>query len=215
MPTNLEFEKALWTKGVELIAGVDEVGRGALAGPMVVGAVIFKVGDLQQLYTSYRNNDVSSPYSQIKDSKLLTSKKRAELSAFITQNCLCYSVFQVSPQEIDTLGLTRCTQKSFSGAVSSLKIKPEHVLTDAFPIKAFSQAIQTNIQAGDRLSLTVSAASIVAKVFRDNLMCDLGRAPDYACYGFEKHKGYGTKQHIDSIVAHGISNVHRRTFIHF
>ncbi|MFA5776264.1 MAG: ribonuclease HII [Patescibacteria group bacterium] len=212
---NLKYEKSLWDKGVELIAGVDEVGRGALAGPMVVGAVIFKASDLKQVFAPYINNDISSPYKQIKDSKLLSPKKRTGLSAFIIQNCLCYSFFQVSAKEIDSYGISACTQKAFFGAVKSLKIAPDYILTDAFAIKAFPQAIQTNIVSGDRVSITISAASIIAKVFRDKLMCDLRKLDKYICYGFEKHKGYGTKLHIEKIVQHGISDLHRKTFIHF
>lgn len=211
---NLKYEKSLWDKGVDLIAGVDEVGRGALAGPMVVGAVILKASDFVTPSTSekHTNNDI---YKRIKDSKLLSPKKREELSAFIIQNCLCYSVFQVSAQEIDSYGISACTQKAFFGAVKALKVAPDHILTDAFPIKVFPQAVQTNIMSGDRASLTISAASIIAKVFRDNLMCHLGKLRGYANYGFEKHKGYGTKLHMENIVQHGISNIHRKTFIHF
>lgn len=225
---NLRYEKSLWDKGVDLVAGVDEVGRGALAGPMVVGAVILKMDDFFRHCEEHRDEAIpakrSNPndqstyndiYSQIKDSKLLSPKRRAELSSFIIQNCLCYSIFQVSAQEIDTLGISACTQKAFFGAVKALKIAPEHILTDAFPIKAFPNAIQTNIVAGDRASLTISAASIVAKVFRDSLMCHLGNQSDYINYGFAQHKGYGTKLHFEKIVQHGISDIHRQTFIHF
>jgi ribonuclease HII len=204
---NLHYEKALWAKGVSLIAGVDEVGRGALAGPMVVGAVILKPGDLAHL----TNNDI---YSRITDSKLLSPKNRRELSAFIVANCLCYSVSQVSAQDIDAYGLSACTQQAFLGAVNSLTTAPEHVLTDAFPIKAFPQTAQTNIIAGDLASITISAASIVAKVFRDALMCDLAKLADYTNYGFDQHKGYGTKLHLARIGQHGLSNIHRTTFIH-
>jgi len=204
---NLRYERSLWGKGVDLIAGVDEVGRGALAGPMVAGAVILKTGDLKKI----TNNDI---YSQIKDSKLLSPKKRTELSEFILKNCLCYSVFQVSAYEIDTKGISACTQKAFSCAVKWLRIAPEHILTDAFAINEFPQAVQTNIVSGDKLSITISAASIVAKVYRDNLMCDLGKQVDYINYGFAQHKGYGTKLHLDNIAQHGISDIHRKTFIH-
>lgn len=242
---NLQYEKSLWTKGIGLIAGIDEVGRGALAGPMVVGAVILKLDDLKQLADFNRhddkthqdlyknqtehaewptNNDISSTnevdiqkiqmYRQIKDSKLLSPKKREELSAFIIKSCLCYSVFQIDNKNIDTHGISSCTQKAFTGAVKSLQIPPEHILTDAFPIKTFPQVVQTNITSGDRLSITISAASIIAKVFRDKLMCDLGNQPEYAVYDFAKHKGYGTKLHLQKIAQYGISEVHRRTFIH-
>jgi len=221
---NLQFEKSLWDRGVNLIAGVDEVGRGALAGPMVVCALILKQGDLYRVHTLLTNNDIGSTnpndikkhklYHQITDSKLLTPIKREVLSEFILKNCLCHSIYQVTNHEIDTLGLSACTQKAFSGAVKSLIPKPEHILTDAFAIKDFPQIVQTNITAGDRISITISAASIVAKVFRDKLMCDLGKTPEFAMYDFSKHKGYGTKLHLQKISQHGISSIHRHTFIH-
>ncbi len=213
----------MWDRGIELIAGVDEVGRGALAGPMVVGAVILKPADLFQVHKLLTNNDVEDAYPdrpkiekylEIKDSKLLSAKKREELNSFILQNCLCYGVFQVENTDIDTKGISACTQIAFSGAVKSLSICPEHILTDAFPIREFPQAIQTNITSGDKLSITIAAASIVAKVFRDKLMCDLGKLPNYAMYGFEKHKGYGTKLHFERLAGYGVSAIHRRTFIH-
>lgn len=221
---NLQFEKSLWDRGVSLIAGVDEVGRGALAGPMVVCALILKQDDLYKVHDLLTNNDIKDGnpesqekyklYLQIKDSKLLTPKKREKLNAFILKNCLCYSIYQVNNQEIDALGLSVCTQKAFSGAVKSLNTKPEHILTDSFAIKDIPQVVQTNIKSGDRLSITISAASIVAKVFRDKLMCDLGKTPEFAIYDFAKHKGYGTKLHFEKISQHGISKIHRRTFIH-
>ena len=220
----MQFEKALWDRGVSLIAGVDEVGRGALAGPMVVCALILKQDDLFRIHDLLTNNDIGdavlgdrekhNPYLKITDSKLLTPKKRESLNEFILKNCLCYSIYQVTNQEIDTLGLSACTQKAFSGAVKLLTPKPEHILTDAFAIKNFPQVVQTNITAGDRISITISAASIVAKVFRDKLMCDLGKTPEFAMYDFARHKGYGTKLHLQKISQHGISNIHRRTFIH-
>lgn len=221
---NLQFEKALWDRGVSLIAGVDEVGRGALAGPMVVCALILKQNDLFRVYNLLTNNDIKgvspddikkrTPYFQITDSKLLTPKKREHLNNFILENCLCYSIYQVTNQEIDALGLSACTQKAFSGVIKSLAIKPEHILTDAFPVKGYPRTIQTNITAGDRVSITISAASIVAKVFRDKLMCDLGNTPEFAMYNFARHKGYGTKLHLQKISQYGISNIHRYTFIH-
>ena len=223
MPTNLDFENSLWKKGIDLIAGVDEVGRGALAGPMVVAAVVLQPKDLIRVYNLYINNDVedanpteqsTAEYTKIKDSKLLTPKKRGELSEFIIHNCVCYSIAQVSNGQIDTLGISACTQITFSGAVKSLKYKPEHTLTDAFAIREFPQTVQTNIKTGDRLSISISAASIVAKVFRDSLMCEYGKLPEYQAYAFERHKGYGTKLHKERLVAYGLSNLHRKTFIH-
>lgn len=223
MKTQLDFEKSLWDKSIDFIAGVDEVGRGALAGPMVVAAVILKKADLSRVHSILINNDVSSQknreskegkYLRIKDSKVLSPKVRGELSKFIIENCVSFATFQVSALEIDTLGISRCTQKAFQGAIKALKTAPEHILTDAFPIREYPAQIQTNIKRGDKLSLTISAASIVAKVFRDNLMTELGTGEDYACYNFGKHKGYGTAEHLSRLREHGLSNQHRKSFIH-
>lgn len=220
MTHQLMFEKSLWDKGIELIAGLDEVGRGALAGPMVVGAVILRRADLLRVYDLLTNNDIrpENPsflkYVQIKDSKMLSPKKRGDLSSFIINNCLCYSIFQISNNEIDKLGISACTQVAFSGVIKSLSIKPEHILTDAFAVKEFPQFVQTNIKKGDRLSLSISAASIVVKVFRDNLMIKLAENKNYKAYEFDRHKGYGTRLHLEKITQYGTSNIHRKSFIH-
>ncbi|MBU0649694.1 ribonuclease HII [Patescibacteria group bacterium] len=222
MKTILDFEQALWGRGVDLIAGVDEVGRGPLAGPLVVGAVIFHAQDLHQVYQLLTNNDVKKAenngkegsYLQIKDSKLLSAKKRERLSQFIIQEAACYSIYQIDNREIDAQGISACTQQAFTQVVKQLALPPEHILTDAFPIKKFPPSVQTNIKRGDRLSLTIAAASIVAKVFRDKLMCDFDSLPEYGLYGFAKHKGYGTKLHLEKIAAHGLCDLHRRTFVH-
>ncbi len=216
----LSFEHNLFNKGVELIAGVDEVGRGALAGPMVSGAVILNKTALIRVHEILTNNDVApvadqelQKYTLIKDSKLLTPKKREVLANFIKSVCVAWSVFQISPQEIDTYNVSICTQKAFYGAIKELSTQPNHILTDAFRIPAFPEYIQTNIIGGDNLSLTIGAASIVAKVFRDSLMTDLSADPVYACYEFHRHKGYGTKLHFAKIAQYGISPLHRKSFI--
>lgn len=225
MKHNLAFEQALWNKDIQIIAGVDEVGRGALAGPMVACAIILNpvhlnalVGENQGEENPAENNDVSSEtievYKQIKDSKLLSPKKRAFLSEFIKEHCIGWAVFEVSNREIDKQGIAHATQTAFAGAVEGLMIKPEFILTDAFAIKKYSDQIQTNIISGDRKSLSISAASIVAKVYRDNLMVQLSKRQEFNHYGFEQHKGYGTRLHLANIQAFGISNLHRISFIH-
>ena len=216
----LSFEHNLFNKGVELIAGVDEVGRGALAGPMVAGAVILDKNVLLRVHEILTNNDVVpaevqelQKYTLIKDSKLLTPKKREGLAGFIKSVCVSWSVFQISPQEIDTYNIPSCTQKAFYGVIKGLSVQPDHILTDAFRITAFPELIQTNIVGGDNLSLTIGAASIVAKVFRDSLMTKLSTDLTYACYEFHRHKGYGTKLHFAKIAQYGISPLHRKSFI--
>jgi len=216
-PENLKHENELWGRGVGLIAGVDEVGRGCLAGPMVVGAVILDKSHLHDVTRDPRFNDVLSEelaeYSQIKDSKLLTPKKRKVLSDFITKNAVSYSIDIIEPNILDQKGISACTQIGFLKVVLKLKKAPHHVLTDTFEIKELAAHTQTNLLRGDMISITVSAASIVAKVFRDELMIKLHEdRDDYKKYSFDQHKGYGTKRHIKAIFDHGICDIHRKSF---
>jgi ribonuclease HII len=205
----IDYEKNLWKRGILLIAGVDEVGRGCLAGPMVVGAVMLNAEQL-------RNNDISSRilelYNEIKDSKKLTPKRREVLSNFIKENAISYQIEVIASTDLDKWGITKATQIGFFNSVNRLKQKPQHILTDSFKIKVMSDDIQTNIIHGDNLSISIAAASIVAKVFRDELMIELSKENAYKIYGFDKHKGYGTKLHMEMIQKHGICDLHRRSF---
>ncbi len=208
----LTHELILISKGIELIAGVDEVGRGCLAGPMVVGAVI-----LNPTHLTNTNNDVSSAplglYNQIKDSKLIQPKKRLELANFIKQNAISYSIQILENTKIDQWGISKCTQVGFFNAITTLTHKPQHIITDAFKIKVLPDEVQTNIIHGDNISISVAAASIIAKVFRDTLMENLHASNQiYQKYSFDKHKGYGTKQHIEAINKYGICDLHRKSF---
>jgi len=205
----LEFEKNLFNKGIRYVAGVDEVGRGPLAGPMVACAVIL---DLDKLLTI---NDVSddwdaSYYSQITDSKKLSPKKRDLLEEFIKNKAISFSLAEISNRKLDEIGIAEATQISFFDSINGLSTKPNHILTDSYEIKKITKDGQTNIIRGDSKSISIAAASIVAKVYRDNLMIEhSGKHPEY---GFEKHKGYGTKAHIDAIHKHGICPLHRKSF---
>jgi ribonuclease HII len=204
------YEKELLDKNIALIAGVDEVGRGPLAGPMVVCAVILDSKKINNL----TNNDVSSPelelYCQINDSKKLSPKTRSKLSDFITNVSICYSLIEISNTEIDSAGIGPCTQKAFYNAVHDLKVKPQYVLTDSFPIKCMPKDSQSNIIKGDSLSISIAAASIVAKVYRDNLMDNMHTK--YPQYGFCQHKGYGTVKHMAALKQYGPCESHRRSF---
>lgn len=222
MQIMIDFEMNLYKQQKLLIAGVDEVGRGCLAGPMVVAAVILNSEDIKELF-SVRNNDVSyssketnteklRKYSQIKDSKKLSAKKRRELTDFIKTNAICYSIFEISALDIDKSGISVGTQMGFLGAVNNLPTKPEHILTDAFKIKTLAADLQSNIIKGDSLSITIAAASILAKTFRDELIENLGKKSEYSAYGFGKHKGYGTKMHLEMIGKYGPCDQHRRSF---
>lgn len=222
----LEFEKKLFDNGVRYIAGVDEVGRGPLAGPMVVSAVILNLEYIFTIATKRKNsqtftdkkifnlinNDVEykKTYGKINDSKKLTEKNRNELEKFIKENCLAYSIFEISHFELDQIGIGPATQKAFFNSVKNLKIEPEFVLTDAFKIKEYPIEKQDNIIEGDSKSLSIAAASIVAKVYRDNIMLEYSKA--YPEYGFEEHKGYGTKKHLEAIGKFGPCEIHRRSF---
>lgn len=224
---NLNYELELFNKGKRYIAGVDEVGRGCLAGPMVVGAVILDSKRLeglsdQDMYSkltasakSYKDKilQILQTYTQIDDSKLVNPVKRRHLSNFITKESISYSIEVIEPKIIDKLGISKCTQKGFYNAVKKLSVKPDYILTDAFRIKRLAKKIQTNIKRGDRLSITIAAASIIAKVFRDNLMTELhNNNKKYRPYRFDLHKGYGTKLHLDALQKYGPSDIHRYSF---
>ena len=206
----IKYELPLWQGGMDYIAGVDEVGRGSLAGPMVVCAAII---NKEQLFRINELDLDKFPYHEIKDSKKLTANKRHYISAFLHNELLSYSLVEINNQKIDELGIVACTQLAFSKAIKKLELKPQHVFTDNYEIKDLARQSQTNLVRGDNKSITVAAASIVAKVYRDNLMVELHRNHDkYQVYQFHKHKGYGTKLHREMIKKHGHSDIHRKTF---
>ncbi len=203
----LKYENPLWEKGIKYIAGVDEVGRGALAGPLVAAAVILNKDTL------FGNDNVPTDYAQIKDSKLISSKKREALAKFIRENALSYTIEEIPPTVIDEIGIMGATQLAFFNVIQKLEIKAHHVLTDMFEIKKLTKTHQTNIKRGDNLSISIAAASIVAKVYRDSLMIDLhNRVEEYQKYFFCKHKGYGTQLHRDTLLKYGPCDIHRRCF---
>jgi ribonuclease HII len=199
----LQFEKKLWDKGKLHVAGVDEAGRGPLAGPMVVAAVIF---DPERVLSSKRDKK----YDQIKDSKLLAPKKRGVLSEFIIAESSCYSIVEVDYMTIDEKGIAYATRVGFRDSVEGLEHKPQHVLTDYFTIYEMPLDRQTNLVSGENYSISIAAASIIAKVYRDNIMVKMHEK--YPEYGFHQHKGYGTKQHKDAIAKHGLCEIHRKSF---
>ena len=210
---NLRYETALYNLGFEYIAGVDEVGRGPLAGPMVIAAVILPRKILLDIITATSNNTLSTNYRifhEINDSKKISVKKRELLNELIIEHALAYTIEVIPVDVIDSKGISKTTQMGFYNAIKKLNVPPQHILTDCFAIKAISSKIQTNIPKGDTLSISIAAASIIAKVFRDNLMMSYGHK--YPEYGFEKHKGYGTKEHLENITKHGICEIHRKSF---
>ncbi|NLM36459.1 MAG: ribonuclease HII [Clostridiales bacterium] len=183
-----------------LIAGVDEVGRGPLAGPIVGAAVILKYEDLV----------TSNLILGLKDSKKLSTQKREELFNIIIDRAECYHISVIDNNEIDEKGISYCNNKIFLDACENLKIKPELVLTDGYPIRGYNGP-SNHIIKGDAKSACIAAASIVAKVYRDRLM--KAYSEEYPQYGFERNVGYGTEEHIEAIRKYGITPLHRKSFL--
>jgi ribonuclease HII len=211
----IQYEKTLYGRGIRYIAGVDEVGRGPLAGPMVASAVILDLERIKFMFNDdFTNSDVLDDtlkiYTQIKDSKKLTPKKRFLINDMLKNEAIEYSIMEIPHTQIDKLGIGKATQVSFYESVTKLKKVPEHILTDNFEIKKITPDQQTNIVRGDNHSISIAAASIIAKVYRDDLMEKLHKK--YPEYGFVRNKGYGTKEHLDALHKHGHSEVHRKSF---
>lgn len=190
-----EIEQELWDAGYELIAGVDEVGRGPLAGPVVSAAVVLRKGQLIEGVT---------------DSKKISEAKREKLIDKILEEAVAYSVSFVNEKIIDDINIRNATFKAMNEAVNSLKVKPDFVLIDGNAIEGLTLPHKCIIK-GDMNCNCIAAASIVAKVTRDRFMTNL--ANEYPEYDFDKHKGYGTKLHYEKLKQYGISDVHRKTFL--
>ena len=191
----LEIENGLYEEGYKLIAGVDEAGRGPLAGPVVAGAVILPK-DCDILY--------------INDSKQLSEKKREELYDVIMEKAVAVGVGIATPQRIDEINILQATYEAMRQAIENLCVTPDILLNDAVTIPQVSIK-QVPIIKGDAKSISIGAASIIAKVTRDRMMKEYANI--YPEYGFEGHKGYGCASHIDAIKQYGPSPIHRRTFI--
>lgn len=190
----LIYERELIGRGYKLIAGVDEVGRGPLAGPVVTAAVIMPTDDIIE---------------GVDDSKKLSEKKREKLAELIKSKAIAYSVARIESEEIDETNILNAVRKCMYNAVKSLTIMPDITLVDGVDLHLPIPA--EYVVKGDSLSYSIGCASIVAKVYRDNLMKEY--AKEYPEYGFEKHKGYGTKNHIETIKEIGPCKLHRKTFI--
>ena len=192
----LQYERALLAKGYRYIAGVDEVGRGPLAGPVVCAAVIMPLEDAELIVG-------------VDDSKKVSEKKREILSEEIKKRALAYTMVEVSEKDIDEINILEATKLGMKKAIESLPITPDIVLTDG-NMTIDIKLPQTSVVHGDALSYSIGAASIVAKVYRDKLMDEF--ALTYPEYAFEKNKGYGTAAHINAIKEFGLCPIHRRTF---
>lgn len=189
-----QYEEQLEDLGIKYIAGVDEVGRGPLAGPVVVAAVILPL---------------NLRIKGINDSKKLSLKKRNELYKIILNEALAVNVSFIDERVIDEINIYEATKKGMLEAISGLKIKPEHVLIDAMSLRELAIA-HTSIIHGDALSASIGAASIIAKVTRDEYMDKMDIK--YPNYGFKHHKGYCTKEHLEALEKYGPCEIHRKSF---
>ncbi len=191
----LRYERELWSSGCRYIAGVDEVGRGPLAGPVVTAAVILPE-DFDLL--------------GVDDSKKLTPKKRDELFEKIKEAAVCWAIGRREPGRIDEINILNATKEAMLDAVNGLSVRPDHVLIDAVKLPSLDIP-QTSLIHGDALSVSIAAASILAKVTRDREMEEMAKV--WPGYSFEKNKGYGTKAHYEGLKALGPCPIHRKTFL--
>ena len=190
-----EFEKKLYEDGVKYIAGIDEAGRGPLAGPVVIGCVIMK----PESFIEYVN-----------DSKKVSETKREMLYEKITKEAVAWSTGIVDEKEIDELNILNATKKALTDAIDKLNVKPDIILVDALDKIDTNGIKYISVIKGDAKIYSISAASIIAKVTRDRIMKEYDEV--YPQYGFAGHKGYGTAKHIQAIKEHGICPLHRKSF---
>jgi ribonuclease HII len=191
------YERALQRVGLDPVAGADEAGRGACAGPLVAAAAILSDAKSKQI-------------AGLKDSKLLTALQRERLYGEITAKAVAWSVVSIEPGECDALGMHVANVMALRMALLRLDVAPTYVLTDGFPVDGLG-APGLAVWKGDRVAACVSAASIIAKVTRDRIMCELDQA--YPAYAFKIHKGYCTPLHQERLDAHGPSATHRMRFV--
>lgn len=195
----LMWEETLWEQGFQAVAGLDEAGRGAWAGPVVAAAVILPP----------RREGLADALRDVQDSKRLTSREREALLPRILSLALAVGVGEASPEEVDRCNVLGATRLAMARALASLSLRPDYLLLDHVMLPGW-EGRQQGIPHGDGFVLSVAAASIVAKVHRDRLMACL--AQEYPGYGWERNKGYGTPHHRQALVRLGPSPLHRRTY---
>lgn len=189
-----KFEKPLYNNGIKYIAGIDEVGRGPLAGPVVTCAVVLKPDVLIE---------------GVNDSKKVSEKNREKLFDIIIDNCISYGIGMANEKVIDKINILNATKQAMCEAISNLSVIPEHLLIDALELGV--DIPTTPLIKGDAFSISIASASIIAKVTRDRMMVAYDEI--YPEYGFCRNKGYGTKEHIDALRKYGPSPIHRNSFI--
>ena len=189
------IEDEFYAQGIQVICGIDEAGRGPLAGPVCAAAVILPA---------------HLDFPGLTDSKKLTDKRRRELFPLIKEQAIAYGIGLASQQEIDEINILQATFLAMERALAQLSVRPDLALVDGNREKDLGVPVKTVVK-GDSLSANIAAASILAKVTRDDMMLDI--AKQYPEYGFDIHKGYGTKAHYEALRAHGASPVHRNSFL--
>ena len=195
----LAFEQDLWQQGYSAVAGIDEAGRGAWAGPVSAGAVILPADD-----------GILEKLQGVRDSKLMTPAEREAMFDVITANAAAWAVGEADAAEIDRIGILNATKNAMKRAVEGLAVSPDHLLIDYVRLHDVTIP-QIGIKHGDRLSLSIACASVLAKVTRDRYMRNTA-AELYPQYQFEQHKGYGTKLHQEALSQYGPCPIHRRSF---
>ncbi len=198
----LSFERELWQQGFRLVAGVDEAGRGPLAGPVVAAAVI--------LPHVWQHSGFDERLHDLNDSKQLTEAQRENFFSILTTHPeVRFAVAIVDAATIDRINILQATHRAMNEALANLEPQPEHVLVDGKPVKTMKLP-NTAIVKGDAKSYSIAAASVLAKVTRDRMMVEFDR--QFPAYGFAGHKGYGTPQHLAALAEHGPCPIHRRSF---
>ena len=227
---NFSIERKVWKK-YEFVAGVDEVGRGCFEGPVVAGCVVFGSEGVLSLTSptalppanKHGAPSVGLPGSRhpflnvrIDDSKKLTPKQREIADKWIRKNARAFGIGEASVSQINRLGIKKATEIAFRKAIVNCELSIDYLLVDAFYIpyvKGLRRKNQKAIIKGDNKSISIAAASIIAKVYRDKLMTDLGKKPKYRKYKWVKNKGYGTQEHRNAIRKYGLTRQHRNKFV--
>ncbi|MCF7817814.1 MAG: ribonuclease HII [Kiritimatiellales bacterium] len=200
MPDVLLYEKEAWASGFLRLAGIDEAGRGPLAGPVVAAAVMFE--------RSYIESELVPTFGKLTDSKAMPAARREEYFELLTQSkSTTIGIGIIEAEEIDEINILKATHKAM--ALAAAQINPAFALVDGLPVKGLPCASRSIVK-GDALSISISAASIIAKVTRDRILIELDA--QYPAYGFASHKGYGTKQHLAALQKYGATPAHRKTF---
>ena len=192
---NADYEIGLYQKGYQYIAGIDEVGRGPLAGPVVAACVIMPTDTINE---------------KIKDSKKISEKAREDISEWIIKNAICYAFGEVDEKVIDQINILNATKRAFEIAYGKIDKSPNYLLIDGRDVISASCEAKAII-GGDNKIYTIAAASVIAKVYRDNIMREMDKI--YPQYGFLRNKGYGTNEHIKALKKYGPCPIHRLSFI--